>query len=103
MNHIEDIEDVVSLVLVYKRLCSIAQEELRSYFPQYFAPWANENIACVGDYSATNDFPPGLFSDAELEALQHEEIETFVEEVEEWRIVSPNRLDDFTHPGFSHI
>lgn len=103
MSHIEDIEDVVSLGLVNKRLCSIAQEEVRSYFPQYFAPWANENIACVGDYSAENDFPPGLFSGAELEALQHEEIAIFIEEEAEWKIGSPNRLDDFTYPGVSHI
>ncbi|KAK1254133.1 hypothetical protein MKX08_008128 [Trichoderma sp. CBMAI-0020] len=103
MGHVEDIEDVVSLGLVNKRLCSIAQEQLRPYFPQYFAPWANENIACVGDYSAENDFPPGLFSDAELEALQREEITIFIEEEAEWKTGSPNRLDDFTYPGVSHI
>ncbi|UKZ64207.1 uncharacterized protein TrAtP1_005428 [Trichoderma atroviride] len=103
MSYIEDIEDIVNLALVNERLCSIAQGELQSYFPQYFAPWANENIACVGDYSAEHDFPPGLFSDAELEALQHEEIAIFIEEEAEWKIGSPNRLGDFTYPGVSHI
>ncbi|PON25238.1 hypothetical protein TGAM01_v205924 [Trichoderma gamsii] len=103
MSHIGDIEDIVSLGLANKRLCSIAQAELRSYFPQYFAPWANENIVCVGDYSAKDDFPPGLFSNTELEALQHEEIATFDEEEAEWRIASLNRLYDFTQPGLSHI
>lgn len=103
MSYIEDIEDVVSLGLVNKRLCSIAQEELRSYFPQYFAPWANENIACVGDYSTQNDFPPGLFSNAELEALQHQGIAIFIDEEAGWKIGSLNRLGDFTDSCVSHI
>ncbi|KAL7895876.1 hypothetical protein HDV63DRAFT_406107 [Trichoderma sp. SZMC 28014] len=103
MSHIEDMEDLVSLGLVNNRLCWIAQDQLRHCLPQYFAPWANKNIACVGDYSTRDDFPPGLFSNAELEALQHEKITTFVEEEDEWRIACLNRLYDFTVPGLSHI
>lgn len=101
--HIEFIEDVVSLGLANKRLCGIAQEELRLYFARYFAPWANQKIACVGEHSEANDFPPGLFSDAELEALGQEEIEAYVEQIEEWIMLTPCSLDDFTYPGISKM
>lgn len=50
MDYIESIGDVVSLGLVNKRLCCIAQERLRFHFHRHFAPWANENIVCVGDH-----------------------------------------------------
>ncbi|KAM0518106.1 hypothetical protein ACHAPE_004513 [Trichoderma viride] len=103
MKYLDDIEDVVSLGLANKRLCGIAQAELPSYLPQYFAPWANENIACVGDYARIDDFPLGLFSNAELEALQHEKITIFDEAEAEWRIARLNRLYDFTIPGLSDI
>ncbi|KJZ68641.1 hypothetical protein HIM_11971 [Hirsutella minnesotensis 3608] len=101
--HIEYIEDVVSLGLVNQRLCDIAREELRTYFCEHFGPWAHQKIVCVGEYAEPNDYPPGLFSDAELEALSKEQIEVYDEGTEQYIVMTPSTLNHFTLPGVSRM
>lgn len=102
--HIEFIEDVVSLGLVNQHLCDIAREELQTYFCEHFAPWAHEKIDCVGEYVQPNDYPPGLFSDTELEALNEEKVEVYNEGAEQYIVMTaPSTLDSFTLHGFSQM
>ncbi|KAF4511959.1 hypothetical protein G6O67_001154 [Ophiocordyceps sinensis] len=101
--HIEYIEDVVSLGLVNQHLCDIAREELETYFCEHFGPWAGQKIVCVGEEVEPNDYPPGLFSDAELEALSKEEIEVYCEGTEQYIVMTPSSLDHFTIPGVSQM
>lgn len=57
----------------------------------------------MGDYTEPNDYPPGLFSDAELETLSREEIEVYDEHEQEYITMTPSNLYDFTIPGVSEI
>ncbi|EFY85273.1 F-box domain containing protein [Metarhizium acridum CQMa 102] len=100
-SHIEKFVDVLRLGLVNRHLCDIAREQLLSGFCSHFAPWAGQKIVYVGCNTKPNDYPPGLFSDAEIEALSKEEIEVYDEYEQDYITMTPSNLFDFTTPGVS--
>ncbi|KHO00981.1 F-box domain containing protein [Metarhizium album ARSEF 1941] len=102
-SHTEKVEDVLSLGLVNRHLCDIAREQLFARFFSRLAPWAGQKIVYVGEYTEPNDYPPGLFSDAELETLSTEKIEVYSEYEDEYITMTPSNLYDFTIPGVSKI
>ncbi len=69
---------------------------------RFLGQLANKNIVCVGEYAQPDDFPPGLFSDDELENLCLE-----FAEYPPFRCFSaftpPFTLDSFGHEGVSCI
>lgn len=97
----ESVRDIVTLGLVNRYFCDIAVEEVLIYIRGRQAPWAGQNIVCVGEYVEPNDYPPGLFSKAELEALGEEKFEIYNEGKEEYEVRSLRTLDDFTLPDVS--
>lgn len=68
--HIEYIDDVRALGLVNRYLFHVSQEELAKYFAQMFGRWAGKEIVCVGEDTEPDDYPPGLFSETEIDRLR---------------------------------
>ncbi len=101
-NHIEDIADIVCLGCTSRYFWSLARAHVHSYYESFLGQLANKNIVCVGEYAQPDDFPPGLFSDDELENLCLE-----FAEYPPFRCFSaftpPFTLDSFGHEGVSCI
>ncbi|KAK4153722.1 hypothetical protein C8A00DRAFT_43418 [Chaetomidium leptoderma] len=69
-DHIEFIEDAVCLGLASRYFWTFAREYLDAYYMSFLGRWAGESIVCVGEDVKPGDYPPGLFSAEELDALQ---------------------------------
>ncbi|KID74925.1 uncharacterized protein G6M90_00g107260 [Metarhizium brunneum] len=101
-SHLAQDKDVLSLGLVNRHLCDIARERLFADFFSCLAPWAGQKIVYVGEYTEPNDYPPGLFSDAELETLRKEKIAVF-DRYEGWYdTMTRSNLYAFTTPKVSN-
>lgn len=74
-SHLEDMEEVVCLGLVSRRFCEIAREEIGIRLNMFYGSWAGEKIVFAGSYTESFDWPPGLFSDEEVEGLGQERID----------------------------
>jgi hypothetical protein len=68
-NLLDDLKDVVSLGLVNQHFCKLAPEHVHSRIAGKYGRWANEKLVCVGSNIEPGDFPPGLFSQAQLRAI----------------------------------
>ncbi|KPI45044.1 uncharacterized protein AB675_2563 [Cyphellophora attinorum] len=66
----EDIDATICLGATTRYFWSIAKEHLHVYCKARFGRWAGEPLVCVGDYAKRSDYPPGLFSDEELEIMR---------------------------------
>ncbi|KAK8917829.1 hypothetical protein H634G_10598 [Metarhizium anisopliae BRIP 53293] len=102
-SHLAEDKDILSLGLVNRHLCDIARERLFVNLFSCLAPWAGQKIVYVGEYTEPDDYPPGLFSEAELETLSREEIEVYDKDEQECITMTPSNLHDFTIPGVSEI
>jgi len=103
---IEDIKDVISLSITNQYFLSIGRECLEDYYTSHFGQWAGTNIVCVGHDVKPSDYPPGLFSNEELEVLQQKSTDI----PDDWRYPDegavrnePFTLEHFTYPTVSMI
>ncbi|KAI1651761.1 uncharacterized protein F4817DRAFT_80896 [Daldinia loculata] len=69
-----DARDCTTLGLTSVYFWSLALPVLHDKWAAYLGPWAGEKIVCVGDLVKANDYPPGLFSDAEILSFDQPEI-----------------------------
>ncbi|KAI3336117.1 hypothetical protein F4824DRAFT_509924 [Ustulina deusta] len=49
---------------------SIGHKCLEDYYASHFGRWASTNVVCIGHNIKPNNYPPGLFSNEELEVLR---------------------------------
>ncbi|KID85953.1 F-box domain containing protein [Metarhizium guizhouense ARSEF 977] len=102
--HLVREEEVLNLGLVNRHLCHVAREQLVASFFSLLAPWACQKIVYVGENTEPNDYPPGLFSDAELEALGRQEFDVYDEDDGYYiSIMTVSNLHHFTMPEVSNI
>ncbi|UKZ84818.1 uncharacterized protein TrAFT101_000705 [Trichoderma asperellum] len=101
--HVGTIQDVLGLGLAYPSLRGMAQRQLQDHFRLLFGRWANHKIVCVGEYVEAHDYPPGLFSDEELQDISQWEHQAYSEDTEETIWITPSTLHDFTRSGVSDI
>ncbi|KAI5861208.1 hypothetical protein GGS23DRAFT_577579 [Durotheca rogersii] len=66
---VELVPDLVCLGLANRRLWAIARECLHDYYQSFLRQWAGKRIVCVGEYTKPGDYPPGLFSEEEVQEL----------------------------------
>ncbi|KAK2598049.1 hypothetical protein QQS21_005826 [Conoideocrella luteorostrata] len=69
-DELEFIQDVLSLGMANRHLWRIAEENLEQYYRSFYGQLSNQNIVCFGEYTEPHDYPPGIFSDAEIQHLQ---------------------------------
>jgi hypothetical protein len=101
---IEDIVDVISFSITDQYFLPIGLECLEDYYMSHFGQWAGTNVVCVGEDVEPNDYPPGLFSNEELEVLRHKTTNLgddweYLDEGDE----NPFTLYHFTYPTESMI
>ena len=60
---IESFESAVFLCLAHERLGAVGEQRVNEGILRRIAPWAGKRIACLGEYTEDNDFPPQLQSD----------------------------------------
>lgn len=97
-------EDVLNLGLVNRHLCHVAREQLVDGFLSCLAPWAGEKIVYVGENTEPNDYPPGLFSGAELEDLGREEFNFYEDDDGDYiSTMTVSNLYHFTMPKISYL
>ncbi|KAI1272728.1 hypothetical protein F5Y07DRAFT_378972 [Xylaria sp. FL0933] len=68
---IEDPFDLVSFGITSQYFLPIACEFVERYYMSFWGNWAGKNVVCVGYKVKQDDYPPGLISTEELEALHH--------------------------------
>ncbi|KAL7813706.1 hypothetical protein V8C26DRAFT_153836 [Trichoderma gracile] len=68
-DHLDDLQDVVSLGLANQHFSKLAPEHVHNRIAGEYGRWANEKLVCVGDDIEPGDFPPGLFSRAQLRVI----------------------------------
>ncbi|KAI0404659.1 hypothetical protein F4802DRAFT_615313 [Xylaria palmicola] len=90
---IEDIHDVISFGVTSRYFLPIALECLDDYYALHLGRWAGMNVVCVGRDVKPDDYPPGLFSD--------EELEEYPEDGTAW--TEPFTLEHFIYPSVSTI
>lgn len=101
-----DIQDVVCLSMTNQYFLSIGRECLEDYYTSHFGRWAGTNVVCVGEDIKPNDYPPGLFSNEELEVLRQKTIDIPYDWEYPDEIAFPTeqfRLEHFTYPTVSMI
>ncbi len=67
---IEDIKNVISLNITSQYFLLIGHKCLEDYYASHFGRWASTNVVCIGHNIKPNNYPPGLFSNEELEVLR---------------------------------
>ncbi|KAI0815452.1 hypothetical protein GGR55DRAFT_675069 [Xylaria sp. FL0064] len=68
---LKDPVDLVSFGITSQYFLPIACEFIEKYYMSFWGNWAGKNVVCVGHEVKPGDYPPGLFSSEELEALRH--------------------------------
>ncbi|KAL7925978.1 hypothetical protein ACQKWADRAFT_281440 [Trichoderma austrokoningii] len=105
-SHIEYIEDIICLGLTSRFFWTLAQEHIHDYFASFLGKWAGESIVCVGEYVRPGDFPPGLFSVEEANALNQTTVNESNDESDPDDVehpAEPFTLYHFTSPSVSKI
>ncbi|KAI2626770.1 hypothetical protein GGR54DRAFT_485592 [Hypoxylon sp. NC1633] len=69
-DHLEFIEDTICLGLANSHFWTLARGYVDSYYMSFLGTWSGKNIVCVGEKVEPDDYPPGLFSAEELDALR---------------------------------
>ncbi|RFU74581.1 f-box domain containing [Trichoderma arundinaceum] len=69
-DNVGHIEDVICLGLTSRHFWALAQEYLDRYDASFVGQWAGKNIVCVGRDVEPGDYPPGLFSEAEMDEFR---------------------------------
>ncbi|KAI0160753.1 hypothetical protein GGR57DRAFT_519636 [Xylariaceae sp. FL1272] len=64
-----DIKDAVSLFIANTYFLSLAPHVLDNYFLSGQGQWAGKSLVCVSQECEPGDYPPGLFSEAEVDAF----------------------------------
>lgn len=64
---LEVIEDVICLGLTSRHFWNIGEEYIHKPYESFLGGWAGHNIVCVGEHVEPDDYPPGLFSEEELD------------------------------------
>ena len=62
-HNIEKFESAVCLCLVHERLRAVGEQCVNESILDQVGPWAGKRIACLGEYTNDDDFPPQLQSD----------------------------------------
>ncbi|UKZ74037.1 hypothetical protein TrVFT333_001691 [Trichoderma virens FT-333] len=69
-DHIEYIEDVICLGVTNRYFWALSRQHFHDHYASSRGLWAGENIVCVGENVEPGDYPPGLFSEEELDELR---------------------------------
>ena len=61
-HELEGLQSVICLCLAHEVLATVGEKHVNERILSLAAPWAGDQIVCLGDYTADNDFPPQLQS-----------------------------------------
>ncbi|PNP51173.1 hypothetical protein THARTR1_08235 [Trichoderma harzianum] len=97
------IEDIACFGLASQQLWAIARDYIDTYYASFLGSWAGQRIVFVGDDVETGDYPPGLFSEEELDELPETVDIPYNYEVPDitWEEDVPMTLHHFTLPLFA--
>ncbi|KAJ5101428.1 hypothetical protein NUU61_003650 [Penicillium alfredii] len=65
-----NVEDVLRLSLTNRYFWAVGLSHIEDHIITSLAPWAGEQIICVGNCGEPGDYPPGLWSAAEQKAMR---------------------------------
>lgn len=103
---LEEFADVISLSMTNRYFLSIGHKNLENCYVSHYGRWANTSIVCVSDDTEQNDYPPGMFSNEELEVLRQTTIEMspYSQSFSHWQERNtPFNLRHFSHPDVSVV
>ena len=104
-DHLVYMEDIICLGLAGRYFWTFARDYVHSFYMSFLGRWAGKSIVCVGEYVKPDDYPPGLFSAEEQDALRGKEIDVRVDADDfglTWR-KKPITLYHFAVPTISDL